>query len=443
MQRKLILLTIAVAIAQATIADDLRDPAAHWPNWRGPYYSGAADGNPPIEWSADKNIRWQVEIPGYGHATPIVWGDRIYVQTAIEMDTGDDAVDGEDGAAEGGRGTARPKKPTRFVLLALNRADGSVVWEKTLSDGVPHETGHSTASQASNSPVTDGGHIFAYFGSRGLYCLDMNGKEVWKKDFGEMQTRNEFGEGSSPALHGDTLVVVWDHEGQSFIVALDKNTGEERWRKDRDEQTNWSTPVVVAANGKPQVVVAAANQVRGYNLESGEILWQCSGMTRNVIPTPVYDDRLIYCTSGFRGTALLAVRYADARGEIDRASAMAWVYDGKGTPYVPSPVLYKDMLYFVRENRATVSCVDAKTGRAHYDNGRIEEIRGVYASLVAAGDHIYVAGLDGKTAVVKAGPTFEVLAINELDDSFAASPVIVGDTLLLRGEHTLYCIAAD
>ncbi|RMF74048.1 MAG: hypothetical protein D6744_14990 [Planctomycetota bacterium] len=405
---------------------------AWWPNWRGPFHNGAAKGNPPVEWSAEKNIRWKAHIPGEGHATPIVWGERIYIQTAIPV--ADAPKDGDD---------ANGPRPLRFTLLALNRQDGSVAWSKTLCEAVPHERGHQTASQASNSPVTDGEHIFAYFGSRGLYCLDMDGRLKWKKDLGRMETRFEFGEGSSPALYGNALVIIWDHEGQSFIVALDKRTGEPLWRSDRDETTNWTSPVVVAGRGGPQVVAAGAKQIRGYDLQSGEVIWQCSGLTRNVVPTPVYDERNVYCTSGFRGSALLAVRYAEAEGEVDRSSALAWVYDGRGTPYVPSPTLYEGKLYFVRDNRAIVSCVDAKTGKAFYDNERIEELRGVYASLAAAADRVYVVGLDGKTAVLQAGPEFKVLAINALEDRFAASPVIVEDTLLLRGAHTLYCIAED
>lgn len=433
--RGILLATIgAFLISSYSLAENpSSDSRQFWPQWRGPAGNGvAALGDPPTEWSETKNIRWKVAIPGRGHASPIVWGDRIYVQTAIIAEqTAQPEVEG------------KAVRDYRFVLIALDRRSGAVVWEQTLCQTVPHEPGHKDASPVSNSPATDGEYVYAYFGSRGLYCLDMTGKLVWKKDFGQMTTRRGFGEGSSPALYADTLVLVWDEEGDSFIVALDKKTGNERWRIARDEPTSWATPIVVAPGGKPQVIASATNRIRSYDLESGALLWECGGMTGNVIPTPAYDDELVYCISGFRGSALLAIRYAEAQGDITGTPAVAWTYDGKGTPYVPSPALYEGKLYFLQVSQAILSCVDARTGKADYAQQRLEQLDGVYASPVAAAGRVYIVGRNGKTPVLQAGAEFQVLATNVLDDEFSASPAIAGKELFLRGHEHLYCIAGE
>ena len=451
---------MALAIACACVcANSLRaerpSTEAFWPQWRGPILTGVAPhGNPPVQWSESRNIRWKVEIPGHGHATPIVWGDRVYVQTAVKTDQKVEPQESAEtpppprgeGRGRHGRGGMDSDTPTnlhKFAMLALDRRTGSTLWQTTLREELPHEGGHQDASQASSSPVTDGTHIFAYFGSRGLYCLDMRGNVLWEKELGKMQTRRGFGEGSSPTLHGDTLVVNWDHEGQSFLIALDKKTGEPRWKIDRDEPTSWATPLVVEHEGRPQVVISATGLIRSHDLANGKLLWQCGGMTKNVIPSPVSGNGLVYATSGFRGSALLAIRYAAAEGDITESAAVAWKYAEKGTPYVPSPLLYGDALYFLDTNRAILSCVDAVSGSPHYTKQRLEGMEGVYASPVGAGDRVYVVGRNGTTAVIKRGPQFELLAANTLDDSFSASPAIVDHEIYLRGRKHLYCIATD
>ena len=440
-----VLIGICLSVVLVPSACAFGDGEEYWPRWRGPEATGVApSGKPPMEWDESKNIRWKVEIPGRGHASPIVWGERVYIQTAIKTDrkaASQPAIEEERGGGQRRRGGATPTQICEFVMLALDRHTGETVWMRTLCEELPHEGGHEDASQASNSPVTDGTYIFAYFGSRGLYCLDMQGEVIWSKRFGRMETRNGFGEGSSPALHGDTVVVNWDHEGQSFIVALDRRTGQERWRADRDERTSWATPLIVEHDGKAQVVVSATNRIRSYALTTGELLWECGGMTGNVVPTPVCGDGLLLATSGFRGSALLAIRYAGAKGDITDTAAVAWTYDGKGTPYVPSPLLYGDALYFLDTNREMLSRVDARSGQAHYDKQRLEGLRGVYASPVGADGRVYVVGRNGTTAVIAHGPEYKLLATNTLDDSFTASPAIVGRELYLRGDKRLYCIA--
>lgn len=425
--------------------DALSDAEKYWHQWRGPQASGVAPhGDPPTEWSENKNIRWKTAIPGQGHATPIVWGDTVFVTSAVETNKQIELAPIEEPRRRRGRRgrSAAPSSVHQFVIFAINRSDGSVRWQQTAREEVPHEGTHQTGSWAANSPITDGEHVYAYFGSRGLYCYDMQGNLQWEKDLGDMSTRRSFGEGSSPALYGDVIVVNWDHEGDSFIVALDKRTGEELWKVDRDESTSWATPIVVEHNGTPQVIINATNRTRGYDLATGKVLWECGGMTANTIPSPVTADGIVYVTSGFRGNALQAIRLDDAKGDITGAAAIVWDYD-RDTPYVPSPLLYGDMLYFLKHNRGMLSAFNASTGEAYYGPERLEGISDVYASPVGAGDRIYISDRDGVTLVLKHGSTLEVLAENILDDGFNASPAIVGKEIFLRGNKSLYCIASD
>ncbi|MBT3604853.1 MAG: PQQ-binding-like beta-propeller repeat protein [Candidatus Latescibacteria bacterium] len=408
---------------------------ANWPHWRGPNENGLVNqGNPPIEWSESKNVRWKTEIPGLGHATPIVWEDRIFVQTAVQTETvAEDAVEG--------RGSA-PPYVYQYKVMALDRNAGTVIWEKTLREIHPHEGMHQTASFASTSGITDGELLYAFFGSQGLYCLDMDGNVQWEKDFGKMRTRNSFGEGTSPAIYGNTMVINWDQEDASFIVALDKRTGKELWRNERDEVTSWSTPFIVEHQGVHQVIVSASAQTKSYDLKTGEVIWECAGLGTNVIPTPVYADGIVYVMSGHRRPALQAIILDKAKGDITGSDAILWSL-ADDTPYVSSPLLYGDNLYFLKNRNGILSCYNAKTGEANYGPVRLEGMRRVYASLVGVNDRVYISDLGGTTLVIKNDTTFEVLASNDLDEGMSASPVIVGDVLYLRGEGHLYCIAAE
>jgi len=320
--------------------------------------------------------------------------------------------------------------------MAFSLEHGKMLWETTVLVQHPADRIHRDGTWASNSPVTDGERVYSYFGSRGLFCLDWEGTLLWKRQLGKMKKRMSFGEDASPALYGDTLVVVQDHEGQSFIVALDKRTGEEKWRANRDEISSWSTPYILKTQGKVQVVTNATRRVRSYDLATGKVLWECSGMTANVIPMPVHADGLIYFMSGFRGNALLAVRFNGAKANIDGTDAVAWTLDRN----TPSPVLNKGSLYFLRRNDSILTCVDAKTGKEHYSAQRFRQVGTVYASLVAAKDRIYMVGKKGITLVFQHGTKCKVLAENRLDDLFTASPAIKDKRLILRGEKNLYCI---
>ena len=410
-----------------------------WPQWRGPLATGEAPlANPPLEWSEEKNVRWKVEVPGRGQSSPVVWNDLVFVTTAVPVGKAEPARPG-DAAPGSGPPVVKPDGNVEFVVQAHNRSDGKIRWRKVVKELLPHEGTHKDGSYASGSALTDGERLYAFFGSRGLYALDLQGKLLWEKQLGTMQTRNAFGEGSSPVVFGDTLVVNWDHEGQDFVVALDKKTGKELWRADRDEPTSWATPIVVAPAGKPQVITSATNRVRSYDLNTGKLLWEASGMTANVIPSPVSAGGMVYVTSGFRGNALLAVRLADAQGDITGKPAIAWTYD-KDTPYVPSPLLYKDALYFMKSNSAVLTRIDVATGKPSYTQ-RLDRLTNVYASPVAAAGRVYVVGRDGMAAVLDAGALPKVLATNSLGDGFDASPALVDDEMYLRGQKYLYRIS--
>jgi outer membrane protein assembly factor BamB len=329
--------------------------------------------------------------------------------------------------------------------MAISRRDGKVVWERTVREEAPHEGSHTdNGTWASSSVVTDGVHLFANFESKGLYAFDMEGKLVWEKDLGDKRMRNQFGEGSTPALHGNRLVLVWDQQGgQSFVVAFDKRTGAELWRANRKEIDTWATPLVVESAGRAQVVVPGRDVLVSYDLETGEVVWQSAGLTMNAIPSPVYGDGLLFATAGFQGNNLKAIRIDGAKGDITGTPHIVWEIN-RDTPYVPSPILYDGNLYILRSNNGILSAFDAKTGKPHYPAPqRLTGVPNVFASPVGAAGRIYFAGREGTTVVIRNSPTLEVLATNVLDDGFDASPALVDREIFLRGNKFLYCIAAQ
>jgi outer membrane protein assembly factor BamB len=325
--------------------------------------------------------------------------------------------------------------------MAIDRQTGRTIWERTAREEIPHEGTHpDNGTWASSSAITDGEHVVAFFESRGLYVYDMDGKLLWKKDFGHKRMRNQFGEGTTPALYGNRLVLVWDHQGESFIAVLDTRTGNEIWRTRREEIDSWATPLVVEYAGRTQVIASGMNRLRSYNLETGELVWHSKGLTMNPIPSPVAGDGMVFATSGFAGNDLKAVRLADARGDITGSSAIVWSMD-RDTPYVPSPLLYDGLLYLLKTNSGILSVFDAKTGTPHYRLQRLPKLGEVFSSPVGAAGRVYVTDRDGTTVVIRHGPKFEVLATNHLDDAFDASPALVDNEIYMRGYKYLYNIA--
>jgi outer membrane protein assembly factor BamB len=438
----LVTLAFPTAFPGPSVSGDAPEAERYWGRWRGPLMTGVAPhATPPVEWSETKNVHWKVEVPGQGSATPVVWGDRIFVLSAVPTGERVETPEAEEDLPEWRRNMGRPVEQTQqFTVLALRRSDGTTLWKRVVREALPHEGTHATASWASASAVTDGDVVIASFGSHGIYALTPDGELLWENDLGDMTIKMAFGEGSSPALGKDRVFVQWDHEGESFLAALDRQTGREVWRQARDENTSWATPLLVEHDGQTQVITSATNKVRSYGSGAGEILWEASGMTQNAIPTPVSRDGLVFLTSGFRGNALLAVKLAEAKGDISDSPAIAWSHD-RDTPYVPSPLLYGDELYLVKGNKGLLSCFDAGTGELRYGPERLTGVPNVYASPLGAGGHVYVAGREGATMVLEAGPRFRVLATNELDDGFDASPVAVDGELYLRGRRHLYRIS--
>jgi outer membrane protein assembly factor BamB len=411
-----------------------------WPQWRGPLGTGVAPhAQPPLEWSETKHIRWKMALPGKGHSTPIVWGERIFLTTAIPY--------GESVKPRFVRPGAHDNliltQNHEFAVLAVSRKTGKILWQQTVHKATPHEAGHLTASLASASPVTDGEHVFAFFGSYGLYCLDTSGKLLWKKDLGQMHSKHGHGEGSSPALHGDTLIVNWDHEEQSFLVALDKRTGAQRWRVARAEDTSWATPIVVEHQGIAQVIVPGTNRLRGYDLASGALIWECGGLSSNIVASPVAANGIVYAGSSYDTRAMLAVRLDGAKGDITGTNQVVWSRR-RGTPYVPSPLLYGDSIYNLQHYQGIIVRLDAKTGQDQGGPFRLPAISDVYASPVGAAGRVYITSREGVTQVMSHGePTPRMLAVNRLDDTFSASAALAGRELFLRGERFLYCIAEE
>ncbi len=435
---KILLTAILLVSANLVFSQEkIKDYENNWPQWRGPEANGMAlKGNPPTEWSETKNIKWKTAIPGKGHSTPIVWGDQLFITAAVMKEQSTGATE----PAKTGMSANKTDQVHKFEVICINRKNGKIIWEKVVDEEVPQEATHQLGSWASNSAVTDGKNLYAFFGSRGLYCLDFNGNVKWERKFGQMTIAGNFGEGASPAVYKDKIFIQWDQQGKSFIVALDKNTGKDVWKADREERTSWSTPIVLEVNGKAQVITSATNFIRSYDSETGDLVWQCNGMTQNVIPCPVASNGLVYLMSGFRGNALRAIDLSKAKGDITGTGAIVWQYN-QDTPYTPSPMLSNNRLYFLKANIGSLSCLDAKDGKVNYALQKLEGSGNIYSSPTGVSDRMYIVGEKGLTYVIKQGTQFKVLAKNQLEDGFHASPVIIGNDLYLRGFKSLYCIS--
>jgi outer membrane protein assembly factor BamB len=341
-----------------------------------------------------------------------------------------------------------PLVEQEFLVLALDRADGSLVWKRTASKQTPHESSHADGSFASPTLVTDGERVIASFGSFGLYAYDMAGEPLWSKDLGDMSITRAFGEGSSPVLRDGVLVVDWEHEGDSFVVALDAASGEERWRQARPSGTSWASPLVLEADGGPVVVIGGPRTV-AYELATGAERWSYGeapapsrgGSSGNIASPVVYQDVLVLLSGGRRGGFEAIAVAPDAEGALERDSARLWTHDGDA-PHVPSPLAHDGILYALKGNSGVLTAMDLSTGETLYSQ-RLEGVQNIYASPVLADGRLYLAGRDGAVEVVAAGPEPETLAVNRLDDAFDASPAVAGDELFLRGRRHVYCVAEE
>lgn len=425
------------------LADSGNVFAENWAHWRGPTGNGETpQGNPPTKWSATDNVKWKVPIPGRGSGSPVIWDDRVFVVTAVP--TNPDRAPAARPPERRNRfqrgGPARTLPNLDFKVLCFDRASGKQLWEQTAVNATPHQETHSTNGFSSASPCTDGKHVYAHFGSRGLYCYTMDGKLIWKRDdFGKMVTRNGFGEGSSPTLVDNMIIVPWDHEGESALYALDKQTGETIWKTDRDEPTCWATPLIVEHAGKKQIVMNGQNYARSYDLASGKELWRCGGQTERPVASAVAMDDFVLVGSGFRGSFLGAFRL-DGKGDVEGTTSVKWTVD-RDTPDIASPLLTQGRLYYHKGKTGILTCVDAATGKPHFESVRVPEIRSTYASPIAAGGHIYLTGRGGTTVVIKNSEQFEIVSQNSVGETVDATPAPVGDELFIRGENHLFCIS--
>ena len=450
--KKTLLLYVAWSgfIFNTPAADFQKSKSENWHQWRGPNATGASStAQPPVTWSENKNIQWKVSIPGYGSGSPIVWGNKVFLLTAINTGKVDPSLPKPEDQPKRIFGITHPNTTYEYVVLCLDRITGKTLWRRVATKKIPHEGAHGDNNFASASPTTDGERLYCWFGSAGLFCYNLDGKKIWERDLGETVMGASLGEGCSPVIHNGRLVIVRDHVRQSYIEVLDAKTGKRLWRENRQSGNGWSTPVVVMHSGKTQIITTASGKGRGgrlvepgkvvsYNLQSGEIIWQCGGLTDNAIPCPVVDGNAVYCMTGYQGFSLLALPLS-AKGDITDSDKILWSKK-RGTPYVPSPVLYDGLLYYNQSSQALFSCTDAKTGETYIDRERLKGLANVYSSPVAAAGKIYVTGRNGATLVLKHGKKLETLATNKLNDRLDASPVLAGNQLFLRGRQFLYCI---
>lgn len=432
--------TAALLLVAAQDSEPAETPPswAHWGQWRGPLATGVAPlADPPIHWSEERNVRFKTELPGSGYGSPVVWGDRVFLTAAVPVGP---AVEPVPDDAPGAHDNAVVDHRHEFIAFAVNRKDGSIAWRTKLHEQLPHAGYHVTGALAAASAATDGEHVVAFFGSYGLYCLDTDGELQWGVDLGDMDVKHGHGEGATPVLHGDTVVVVWDHEGPSFLVAFDKRTGEELWREERDEPTSWATPIVVEHGESAQVIVSGTNRVRSHDLESGEIVWESDGLSNNVVASPVYGDGMVFAGSSYVRKRMVGIRLDGAKGDISRTDRVAWRRQ-RSTPYVPSPLLDDGWLWFLNHYQGFLTRVEATTGSEPQRPVRLPEMNEIYASPVGAAGRVYVTDREGVTLVLTREPAApRLLARNVLDDSISASAALVGDELYLRGARYLYCI---
>lgn len=422
---------------------------ANWPSFRGNHASGVADGqNLPDTWNGEtgENVRWKTRIPGLAHSSPVVWGERVYVTSAISSR-------GEATFKHGlyGDGDASDDRSVhRWVVYALDKRTGEIVWERTAHEGVPTDKRHIKATYANSTPVTDGRYVVAFFGSEGLFAFDVEGKALWHKELGRLDVgaydapTYEWGSASSPIIHGDLVIVQCDAQKGSFVLAADVRTGETVWKTDRDELPSWGTPTIYPGKERVELIANGSNFIRGYDPATGKELWRLGGSSKITTPTPIFKGERIVVASGRRPEKPVFVLRPGAAGDITLADGessnefVVWSKTGRG-PYMPTPIIYGKYLYTVNNN-GVMDCYELETGKEIYRE-RIEHAGGGFSgSPVAADGKIYIPGEDGDVFVVRAGPDFEQLARNPIGELLMATPAISDGTLFVRAANHLFAI---
>lgn len=419
--------------------------SSNWPQWRGPESQGISrDKNLPTEWSETKNILWKAAIPGRGFSQPIIWDKRVFLTTDIEGDPAP-ATHKPPVHMAAGKEFKHPEwdgidKLHTFKVICLDRDTGKLIWEKTAYNGTVYDYRHKRGNYAAPTPVTDGKYVWAYFGSEGVYCYDLDGKPIWTKSLGNIGTVG-LGVGTSPVLYENLLIVVCDQEfdgKDSFMTALDKKTGKEVWRVPRQIGVSWATPVIVKTAQRTELITSGNENLISYDPATGKELWRAGGLKSHAIATPVVGQGLVVLSSGYPSKVIVAVRPGGS-GVIDGTDKIAWRYN-KGTAYVPSPILYGSYVYLMSD-AGILTCLNATTGEIVYEGGRVPVATKFYgASPVAFDDKILLTSDDGDTFVIKAGPKHEVLATNSIGEPVRTSIAIADGKLFIRGDKHLFCV---
>lgn len=437
-------LTVAALLGITAVAD----AQTHWPQFRGPFARGVAEGHStPTKWNveAGENIKWKTPIPGLAHSSPIVWGDKLIVTTAVSTDPNPYLKVGLYGES--------PKHEENvehdFRLICLDKNTGKILWEKSAYKGVPKVMRHIKATHANCTPATDGKYIVAFFGTEGLYAFDMNGNQLWKREFGMLDSGPPdagdltWGFASSPILHDGKVILFISVRNDSYLAALDVRDGKEIWRTPREPDPCWATPTVDETAGRSQVIVNGYQRIGGYDLNTGKELWWMKGHGDIPVPTPIVHDGLIYITNAHGGKSPVYAIKTTAEGNISFASEkdgatgppdvpgphFAWAHLNIGN-YMQTPLVYGDHIYLCRD-QGIMACYEARTGKKVYRE-RLSEGIGWTASPVAADGKIYFTNEEGGVHVIKAGPTYEVLAKNELGEITMATPAISDGVLYFR-----------
>ena len=432
MIRRLLLLSAMLCAALAS--------AQNWPQFRGAGARGVAEGNPlPTRWDAEKgtNIAWKTAIPGISVSSPVVWGDRVVVTTAISSDP-------KAGFRHGLYGDVEPVNDSTvhtWKVYCLDRKTGKILWEQVAHQGVPKTKRHPKSSQASCTPATDGKRIVAFFGSEGLYCYDMNGKLVWKKEFGNLNAGwfydpdYEWGVASSPIIYKDRVILQVDIQKDSFVAAYALEDGRQVWRTAREEIPSWGTPTIYEGKPRAELITHATKFIRGYDPETGKELWRLGPNSEVTAPTPFAAGDLIFVTNGYRVIQPIYAIRPGGSGDIslaqgkDSSDFIAW-RKTQGGPYMPTPVVYGDLLYVV-SNNGVLAAYAAKTGERVYQE-RLGKGGAYSASPIAGDGKLYFTSEDGEMYVVRAGPKYELIGMNPVGEVCMATPALAGGMIIVR-----------
>jgi len=422
----------------------------NWPSFRGPGAAGVAESKTlPTNWNAETpaNIRWKTRIPGLGYASPIVWGQRVFIATAVSGDSAAFQTQTRSNAP------VPESAKHSWRLYCLDKNNGKIVWERTAHEGVPRVKRHLKASQANSTPATDGKYVVALFASEGLFCFDVNGKLLWRQDFGILDpglhddATVQWGYASSPIIYQDLVIVQGDAHAQSFLAAFALQDGKQVWRVERGEMPSWSTPTIYRGKQRDELITNAPGYIRGYDPLTGKELWRFANDELIVqVPTPFIAHEMFYLTGGWPGGRPIKVFRPNANGDISLTSGqsanghVAWKSE-RGGPYVPTPIVYGDYLYSCTD-KGVLTCFNVKTGEQIYQQRINEQGFGLSASPVAGNSHLYFASEDGEVYVIKAGPQYELIAINPMNEAMMATPAISDNMLIIRGQHHVFGIAA-